>query len=292
MKFNENNEITNCQELYLCRHIASFSGKGRLILKSRILYEGDFEDNLPNGFGVFARDTSSRWKIFTRSYRGETKNGEKKNMGTLHHRDGSYYVGMWEHGKQENYGLRWYTDGSFYAGHFSKGVCHGSGMFVRTDGNRYEGEWKDGMKHGKGIFFHLDKGQMQEGVWVKDMCIFSTIKIIPFRQRAMFPTKYPITEVSPELWLLRTQNFVLNVLQTYVADWMFKEHEAKVLKGQTKSCLSLNMPPTVITNPINTDEEDKIEKITYYSNLTQSRSVFVHPFNRISNNKIYYENKP
>lgn len=168
-------------------------------MKSRIFYEGDFKDNLPNGFGVFARVAPKNWNVYTRTYRGASKAGEKNSIGSYHCKNGTYFLGTWQHGKQEKYGLLWYNDGSFYAGEFSKGVCHGSGMFVRTDGNRYEGEWKDGMKHGKGIFYHLDKGQMQEGVWVKDMCIFSTVSIIPFRQCAMFPTQYAITEVSKKM---------------------------------------------------------------------------------------------
>lgn len=69
-------------------------------------------------------------------------------------------------------------------------------MFVYVNGNRYEGEWKDGMKHGRGRFFHLNRGQMQEGVWVKNICVYSTIIVIPFRQRALDPTYYPIHGVK------------------------------------------------------------------------------------------------
>lgn len=160
----------------------------------RVIYEGDFKDNLPHSFGVFARTAPKNWKLY--AYRGVSRAGERNSVGSYHHKDGTYYRGSWKNGKKENYGLRWYVDGSFYAGEFSNGVCHGFGMFVRTDGNRYEGDWKDGMKDGKGIFYHLNKGQMQEGVWVKDRCIFSTISVIPFRQCALFPTQYPVTEVK------------------------------------------------------------------------------------------------
>lgn len=77
-----------------------------------------------------------------------------------------------------------------------KGYCHGSGTYVRTDGNRYDGEWKDGVKHGRGQFLHLNKGLMQTGVWVNNVCVFSVIENILYRQCSLFPTEYPLIEVS------------------------------------------------------------------------------------------------
>lgn len=68
-------------------------------------------------------------------------------------------------------------------------------MLIRADGNRYEGNWLKDMKHGKGRFYHLDSGQIQEGVWQEDICVFSTLIDIPFRQTAVLPTPYPIKEV-------------------------------------------------------------------------------------------------
>lgn len=227
-------------------------GKGKMVSKSHLtLYEGDFEDNLPNGFGVFARAFPKNRKHYIRTYRGVSKAGERSTTGSYHDKNGTYYVGNWKDGKQENYGLEWYADGSFYAGEFLKGVCHGSGMFVRTDGNRYEGEWKDGMKHGKGIFYHLNKGQMQKGLWEKDMCIFSTISVIPFRQCALFPSQYPVPEVKEKIHLLDCMNLKFSVLQTYVASSTFKEYEAKILRGEANSCLSLSDSSTIEENEEN-----------------------------------------
>lgn len=185
----------NLQWTSLC---GFYTGKGILLTKSKVLYEGDFKDDLPSGFGVLAHPSPDHPKTFCLSYRGDFRDGMKNSGGTYHRTNGTYYNGNWKNGKRHGYGLLWYADGSFYAGHFLKDLRHGSGMFVRTDGNRYEGEWKDGMKHGRGRFFHLDKGQMQEGVWVRDVCVFSTLAIIPFRQCAMFPTKYPIETVKNE----------------------------------------------------------------------------------------------
>lgn len=67
---------------------------------------------------------------------------------------------------------------------------------VRADGNRYEGEFQDDLKHGKGLFYHLDNGLVQDGVWHKDMCIYSQMRDLEYRQCAIDPTPYPIPPVS------------------------------------------------------------------------------------------------
>lgn len=68
-------------------------------------------------------------------------------------------------------------------------------MFVNYDGNRYEGGWAKDKKHGKGRYLHLDSGQVQDGVWQEDVCVFSTVRDIPFRQTSVLPTPYPIRKV-------------------------------------------------------------------------------------------------
>lgn len=177
-----------------------FLGKGQFFTKSGKLYEGDFENNLPHGFGVIGSPSSENKKnVYHLSCRGKFIDGKMDSDGCFHQTSGTYYTGQWKNGKREGYGLFWYSNGEFYAGNFLRGKRHGSGMFVYMNGNRYEGEWKDGMKHGRGRFFHLNKGQMQEGVWVKDICVCSTITVIPFRQRALDPTQYPIHAVRKRL---------------------------------------------------------------------------------------------
>lgn len=69
------------------------------------------------------------------------------------------------------------------------------GLFIRADGNRYEGEWRKDLKHGNGMFFHLNSGQVQDGVWNNDMCVYSQLKDVDYRQCCIEPTPYPIPEV-------------------------------------------------------------------------------------------------
>lgn len=116
--------------------------------------------------------------------------------GARHYPDGSYYLGNFNKGYREGYGQMWYADGAFYDGDWIHDKRDGYGMYVGADGNRYEGEWSKDMKHGRGRYFHLDSGQMQEGIWVNDICVFSIMMDIPFRQTALKATPYPMPKVS------------------------------------------------------------------------------------------------
>lgn len=166
-----------------------------MLTKSHILYEGEWKNGNPCGFGIVCYPNPNK-KTFHLGYKGRFVEGKLNRTGTYHHSDGSYYIGKWKEGKRQGYGIMWYQDGSFYAGDFFNNFRHGLGTYVRPDGKRYDGEWKKGLKHGKGKLLHLNKGQMQLGVWVDDICVFSVIEDIPYRPVAEFFTPYPIQRVS------------------------------------------------------------------------------------------------
>ncbi|KAI4462256.1 morn repeat-containing protein 3 [Holotrichia oblita] len=170
------------------------AGKGYELSRSGKLYEGDWERGFRHGFGVQSLRNDNN--IFNVQYRGEWRNGNPHGYGAWHYPDGSYYLGHWRNGKRHGHGQMWYTDGSFYDGSWIKDLREQLGMFVSPDGNRYEGEWSKDQKHGKGRYFHLDSGQMQEGVWIKGNCSYSTIIDIPFRQTAVKATPYPIQSIE------------------------------------------------------------------------------------------------
>nr|CAI5831337.1 unnamed protein product [Callosobruchus analis] len=67
-----------------------------------------------------------------------------------------------------------------------------TGMLIYQNGNRYEGNFFNDVKHGKGRFYFLNVGQMQEGVWCEDICIFSQLYNLPYRQTAKRPTIFPM----------------------------------------------------------------------------------------------------
>lgn len=72
-------------------------------------------------------------------------------------------------------------------------------MFVKPNSNRYEGSWFGDLKHGKGKYWHLETGQLQKGVWVKNICVFCTFNDIKYRQSALIPTSFPLHKVSKQL---------------------------------------------------------------------------------------------
>jgi hypothetical protein len=169
-------------------------GKGALLTRYRQLYEGDFDEGYRHGFGVLAYELEN--KIFVLEYRGNWKRGRMHGFGLRRFRDGGVYIGDWKNGKRHGYGLMWYPNGDFYAGDWVKDKRQGLGMLVRPDVNRYEGSWYNDMKHGKGRFIHLTTGQMQQGVWIRDVCVYCTFIDIRYRQSAIRPTKYPIQKVN------------------------------------------------------------------------------------------------
>lgn len=115
---------------------------------------------------------------------------------------------------------------------------HGEGMFIYQNGNRYEGHWKNGLKHGKGRYFHLDSGQLQEGVWFKDMCVFSTIIDIPYRQCSTSPSKYPLNQVN---YILLYPHFSNKYFQIQLQDPedICQEQEMLALEGIGNVCKHL-----------------------------------------------------
>ncbi|KAL3267890.1 hypothetical protein HHI36_007030 [Cryptolaemus montrouzieri] len=172
-------------------------GKGALLARFGKLYEGDFYKGRREGFGVLSTFVPES-RTFTLDYRGEWRGGHMHGRGLRTYPNGSFYIGNFRWSKRNGQGQLWNTDCSFYDGNWLHDKIHGEGMFIFQNGNRYEGYWENGLKHGKGRYFHMDSGQMQEGVWYEDMCVYSTIIDMPYRQSCILPTKYPINEVELE----------------------------------------------------------------------------------------------
>lgn len=178
-------------------------------------------------------------KVFILEYRGNYKRGLKNGFGAKHYPDGGYYLGHFKNDKRHGFGQMWYANGAYYDGDWMNDIRHGLGMWVRPDGNRYEGAWASDLRHGKGRFFHLDNGQMQDGVWKEDLCVYSIVIDIPFRQNALEPTQYPIQIVSFLFQFLQNliHNFVFQI-EVLNVDKICNEEELKALSGYIRSCLS------------------------------------------------------
>ncbi|XP_023024696.1 MORN repeat-containing protein 3 [Leptinotarsa decemlineata] len=197
------------------------SGKGVLISNNNeVIYEGDFRNNYPHGYGVAAHKIPNT-NVFETKYRGFWKCGKQDATGVRVYVNGGFYIGNWKEGLRDGYGQMWYTDGSYFEGQWSKGVRQGLGVLVYENGNKYDGSWKNSEKHGRGIMYFLTAGQVQHGIWRNNICVFSTISMLPFRQTAINPSKFPIPP-----------NYLVNM------DEVCRKLEEKALKGEHEECLN------------------------------------------------------
>ncbi|CAG9834688.1 unnamed protein product [Diabrotica balteata] len=196
------------------------TGKGVLLTGDKDLYEGDFVDNYRHGFGVSAFYLPKH-NVFALKYRGDWKNGKKEGRGLRVYPEVGFYIGHFKNGKRYGYGQMWYICGSFYDGDWVKDQREGLGLLVREDGNRYEGSWHKDQKHGAGRFYFLNMGILQTGVWKNDICTFSTMKNLPFRQSSKSPTVYPLSV-----------NTLINLNEIIAAE------EKKALAGFGEICLN------------------------------------------------------
>lgn len=93
-------------------------GKGRLVLRSGEVLEGQWRDGLMDGHGI-RRST-----------------------------DGSRYEGAFKAGFEDGEGRLTRANGSIHDGSFRRGLAHGKGVFLAADGENFESVWDMGVETG------------------------------------------------------------------------------------------------------------------------------------------------
>ena len=129
------------------KEITCFRGVGIYTFKTGYRYEGEFEDNKPNGQGVFTSPDGQR-------YQGGFRDGKLNGIGVMNYPDGRHYEGEYKNNKRDGYGIMIYQDGSLY-----------------QEGSHYEGEWKNDKRDGQGVMTYLDDGRRLEGEFKEDAFI-------------------------------------------------------------------------------------------------------------------------
>ena len=81
-------------------------------------YEGYFESDLKNGFGIF------QWAS-RNIYIGFFISDERNGIGEMRWTDGSKYIGQWKNGIQNGYGKMTFSDNSCKIGLFEKNIYKG-----------------------------------------------------------------------------------------------------------------------------------------------------------------------
>ncbi len=125
-------------------------GKGKAVYPNGDTYEGDFVNNIPDGFGTFT-------EINGNVYAGQMSKSEFQGKGKFFWKSGSVYEGDFVKNKREGEGKTTSADGSYFAG-------------------IYKGDWRDGF----GIEFDKSTNLLRKGIWngstlVKSSSVSSTV---------------------------------------------------------------------------------------------------------------------
>lgn len=169
-----------------------------VLKKSRYLYDGEWQDGVYHGQGIFCCDdyryegqwiedrkngygvcyyfkeeyyegVKKPWKIDKNGpginrYEGNWKDDQETGYGVVYYGDGDRYQGQWEDGEKEGQGIYWYADGDRYEGGWYNGLRSGQGIQYFSDGTRYEGAWQNDDEEGHGIWYGR-AGDKYEGQW-------------------------------------------------------------------------------------------------------------------------------
>ena len=161
-------------------------GKGRFeTADGNVVFEGDFQDNLPEGTGVKVSFCKERYEgdFCAGKKHG---NGEQKQEGVYHYigsfkndmydgegeyvyEDGTgrHYQGNWENGKYHGQGNYTFQNGDLYHGSYVNGKKQGQGKLTMNEkGIFYEGNWQEGKQHGQGcLYTAVDLKEVVRGIW-------------------------------------------------------------------------------------------------------------------------------
>ena len=133
--------------------------------KDNYMIQGIFENGTLNGYGVI---TYSNGSIYEGEIRNNNANGYGKFVGSAGYKNlgywkdgvesgrsitiyksGDCYIGEHINGEKSGYGKYIWKEGQEYIGQWKNDQREGIGKYTWSGGD-YEGEWKNGKKHGKG----------------------------------------------------------------------------------------------------------------------------------------------
>ncbi|MDC0250435.1 hypothetical protein OAK18_03405, partial [Candidatus Pelagibacter sp.] len=102
------------------------------------IYEGQFKDKKPHGFGKITYELGDY-------YEGQFRSGIIEGLGSFYFYNGDKYVGSFINDKFSGKGTYTFKDGSEYIGEHKMDQPNGKGIWTFPDGNTYNGEVKDGL---------------------------------------------------------------------------------------------------------------------------------------------------
>jgi hypothetical protein len=127
-------------------------------------YEGTFENDSRNGFGVFTYSQESSDDLD--KYKGSWRRAAKHGNGTLFWRNGMKYEGEFNKNKRQGFGkLTFAEDDEFdrvvYIGNFKNDKKHGNGSLSWKSKARFEGNFENDQIQGQGRYFFPPGGDIE-----------------------------------------------------------------------------------------------------------------------------------
>mgnify|MGYP003571396061 CR=1 FL=1 len=135
------------------------NGKGKLIVPDQFVYEGNFKDDLFDGYGEY---TSKSYNYYG-NYSCGKKNGNGKEIDLIKKTE---YEGEFKDDKKCGYGKEKTDDGSIYIGDFKDNKKHGQGTLILSgiEDWSYKGDFRDDKISGLGQY-RWNKNMEYIGEW-------------------------------------------------------------------------------------------------------------------------------
>ncbi|SDO55298.1 Antitoxin component YwqK of the YwqJK toxin-antitoxin module [Paenibacillus sp. yr247] len=131
-------------------------GLGKLIVNGKLLFEGDFKNNLIDGNGTLYYKGGQKY------YVGEWSQGKMNGHGMLYRENGSvWYDATFVDSKITGQGKKVYENGDYYIGSLNDGSYEGEGKTYRANGTlNHEGQFHNNLYSGNGKAYY-DNGKLQ-----------------------------------------------------------------------------------------------------------------------------------
>lgn len=155
---------------------STLHGKGEYISKA-FKYEGEWNDGLKQGQGVYVWENGDRYEgsfagdrpdgkgkyTFANgdAYDGEVKQGVIAGRGVYVARNGDTFEGPFSDGKLEGVGVYKFASGDRYEGEMHEGRIQGAGRYFARNGDRIEGPFTDGKPNGIATYFFANGDRYQ-----------------------------------------------------------------------------------------------------------------------------------
>ena len=176
-------EDNSQQYSYFNNGLANGATKYIVDKKNKIIFEGEFENGKPKGYGKFSLVNEGRYYegiwdntflIGIETYKdgtlyiGEFQNNKKEGVGMYRWPDGTIYYGEWKNDNMEGFCYIKFADDRKYEGQMINGVKSGYGEFTWKSIRKYIGNYVNDLKEGFGIYiWNIKTFEIYIGFWYK-----------------------------------------------------------------------------------------------------------------------------